>query len=170
MPDYSWANTITILLTVRSSPSSPSLPHTPRGTTSVGSRLLQRSRPAPARSTPRLRRPTRVGPRQQRVRAALVLFAGFPPNRGWYALSPFSARNELERCKLAEQTLRLPTRNYCSILSKAPVRGRKNFSTKNASTDEIWFSLNSRGIEVHVSCPILELGESTFLIIIGPLE
>ena len=132
MPDYSWANTITILLTVRSSLSSPSLPHTPRGTTSVGSRLLQRSRPAPARarSTPRLRRPTRVGPRQQRVRAALVRFAGFSPNRGWYALSPFRARNELERCKLAEQTLRLPTRNYCSISSKAPVKVRKNFSTK----------------------------------------
>ena len=159
MPDYSWANTITILLTVRSSLPSPSLPHTPRGTTSVGSRSLQRSRPAPARPTPRLRGPTHVGPRQRRERACLVLFAGFSPNRGWYALSPFRARNELERCKLAEQTLRLPTRNYCSISSKAPVRDRTNFSTKKASTDEIWFNLNARGIKVHVSCPILELGE-----------
>ena len=159
MPDYSWANTITILLTVRSSLPSPSLPHTPRGTTSVGSRSLQRSRPAPARPTPRLRRPTHVGPRQRRERACLVSFAGFSPNRGWYALSPFRARNELERCKLAEQTLRLPTRNYCSISSKAPVRDRTNFSTKKASTDEIWFNLNARGIKDRVSCPILELGE-----------
>ena len=126
---------------------------------SVGSRSLQRSRPAPARPTPRLRRPTHVGPRQRRERACLVLFAGFSPNRGWYALSPFRARNELERCKLAEQTLRLPTRNYCSISSKAPVRDRTNFSTKKASTDEIWFNLNVRGIKVRVSCPILELGE-----------